>query len=89
MTVKLTEIIFTNALIKAGIEKGGSVINLMVGGQASVQPDSRGADAYDHPPIQEQWEFLQLSAAMYINSELPGVQNLAVRRRLYAGRNLR
>ncbi|KAI9595031.1 beta and beta-prime subunits of DNA dependent RNA-polymerase [Syncephalis fuscata] len=54
LTVKLTEIIFTNALIKAGLEKGGSVTNLM-----------------------EQWEFLQLSAAMYINSELPGVQNLA------------
>ncbi|RKP22725.1 hypothetical protein SYNPS1DRAFT_19660, partial [Syncephalis pseudoplumigaleata] len=53
LTVKLTEIIFTNALIKAGLEKGGSVVNLM-----------------------EQWEFLQLSAAMYINSELPGVQNL-------------
>ncbi|KAI8055130.1 hypothetical protein BDF22DRAFT_725512 [Syncephalis plumigaleata] len=53
LTVKLTEIIFTNALIKAGLEKGGSVMNLM-----------------------EQWEFLQLSAAMYINSELPGVQNL-------------
>ncbi|RKP06871.1 beta and beta-prime subunits of DNA dependent RNA-polymerase [Thamnocephalis sphaerospora] len=53
LTVKLTEIIFTNALIKAGLDKGGSVTNLM-----------------------EQWEFLQLSAAMYINSELPGVQSL-------------
>ncbi|KAJ8514890.1 hypothetical protein ONZ45_g7635 [Pleurotus djamor] len=40
LTVKLTEIVFTNALIKQGLE---------------------------------QWEFLQLSVAMYINSELPGV----------------
>lgn len=55
LTVKLTEIIFTNALIKAGLDKGGSVQNLM-----------------------EQWEFLQLSVAMYIHSELPGVPSSVV-----------
>ncbi|KAK9768440.1 DNA-directed RNA polymerase III subunit C1 (rpo31) [Basidiobolus ranarum] len=52
LTVKLTEIIFTNALIKAGLEKGGSIMNLM-----------------------EQWEFLQLSVGMYINSDIPGLAN--------------
>lgn len=52
LTAKLTEIIFTNAIIRAGLEKGVTVVNLM-----------------------EQWEFLQLAAAMYINSELPGVPN--------------
>ncbi|CDS14109.1 Putative DNA-directed RNA polymerase [Lichtheimia ramosa] len=52
LTAKLTEIVFTNAIIRAGLEKGITVMNLM-----------------------EQWEFLQLAAAMYINSELPGVPN--------------
>ncbi|KAI8635919.1 hypothetical protein BD408DRAFT_426964 [Parasitella parasitica] len=52
LTAKLTEIIFTNAIIRAGLERGVTVMNLM-----------------------EQWEFLQLAAAMYINSELPGVPN--------------
>lgn len=50
LTAKLTEIVFTNAIIRAGLERGVTVMNLM-----------------------EQWEFLQLAAAMYINSELPGV----------------
>ncbi|KAF9651025.1 beta and beta-prime subunits of DNA dependent RNA-polymerase [Thelephora ganbajun] len=50
ITVKLTEIVFTNALIKQGIAKGAPVSQFM-----------------------EQWEFLQVSVAMYINSELPGV----------------
>ncbi|KAL1915660.1 uncharacterized protein VTP21DRAFT_6419 [Calcarisporiella thermophila] len=50
LTAKLTEIIFTNALIKTGLDKGVTINSLM-----------------------EQWEFLQLSIAMYINSELPGV----------------
>ncbi|KAI8072537.1 hypothetical protein BC940DRAFT_292818 [Gongronella butleri] len=50
LTAKLTEIIFTNAIIRAGLERGVTVTNLM-----------------------EQWEFLQLAAALYINSELPGV----------------
>ncbi|KAI8580455.1 hypothetical protein K450DRAFT_237114 [Umbelopsis ramanniana AG] len=50
LTAKLTEIVFTNAIIRAGLEKGITIMNLM-----------------------EQWEFLQLTAAMYINSELPGV----------------
>lgn len=50
LTAKLTEIIFTNAIIRAGLEKGVTVVNLM-----------------------EQWEFMQLAAAMYINSDLPGV----------------
>ncbi|KAE9394109.1 beta and beta-prime subunits of DNA dependent RNA-polymerase [Gymnopus androsaceus JB14] len=50
LTVKLTEIVFTNALIKQGLAKGAPT-----------------------PQFMEQWEFLQLSVAMYINSELPGV----------------
>ncbi|KAH9999782.1 beta and beta-prime subunits of DNA dependent RNA-polymerase [Russula vinacea] len=50
LTVKLTEIVFTNALIKQGLVKGAPTAQFM-----------------------EQWEFLQLSVAMYINSELPGV----------------
>ena len=50
ITVKLTEIVFTNALIKQGLSKGAPT-----------------------PQFMEQWEFLQLSVAMYINSELPGV----------------
>ncbi|KAI1788935.1 beta and beta-prime subunits of DNA dependent RNA-polymerase [Ganoderma leucocontextum] len=50
LTVKLTEIVFSNALIKQGLLKGAPTAQFM-----------------------EQWEFLQLSVAMYINSELPGV----------------
>ncbi|KAF8516682.1 hypothetical protein JB92DRAFT_2909925 [Gautieria morchelliformis] len=50
LTVKLTEIVFTNALIKQGLAKGVSTAQLM-----------------------EQWEFLQVSVAMYINSETPGI----------------
>lgn len=50
LTVKLTEIVFTNALLKQGIAKGAPTSQFM-----------------------EQWEFLQLSVAMYINSEMPGV----------------
>ncbi|KAK6455311.1 DNA-directed RNA polymerase III subunit C1 [Scheffersomyces xylosifermentans] len=46
LTVKLTEIVWTSSLIKAGIEKGISINNLM-----------------------EQWDYLQLSVAMYINSD--------------------
>ncbi|CAL1713617.1 unnamed protein product [Somion occarium] len=50
LTVKLTEIVFTNALIKQGLAKGAPTAQFM-----------------------EQWDFMQLSVAMYINSELPGV----------------
>ncbi|KAI0084185.1 beta and beta-prime subunits of DNA dependent RNA-polymerase [Irpex rosettiformis] len=50
LTVKLTEIVFTNALIKQGLAKGAPTAKFM-----------------------EQWDFLQLSIAMYINSEMPGV----------------
>lgn len=46
LTVKLTEIVWTNSLIRAGIDKGISINNLM-----------------------EQWDYLQLSVAMYINSD--------------------
>ncbi|CAH6722905.1 DNA-directed RNA polymerase III subunit Rpc1p [[Candida] jaroonii] len=46
LTVKLTEIVWTSSLIKAGIDKGISINNLM-----------------------EQWDYLQLSVAMYINSD--------------------
>ena len=52
ITIKLTEIVWTNSLIQAALSKGTPVGNLI-----------------------EQWDFLQLSIAMYINSELPGVQN--------------
>ncbi|KAM0788234.1 hypothetical protein ACM66B_001388 [Microbotryomycetes sp. NB124-2] len=50
ITVKLTEIIFMNAVIKTGLATGVTAQNLM-----------------------EQWEFLQLAVATYINSELSGV----------------
>jgi len=50
LTVKLTEIIFTNLLIQQGLLKGLAA-----------------------PILMEQWEFMQLSVAMYINSEMPGV----------------
>lgn len=46
LTVKLTEIVWTSSMIKAGIAKGISINNLM-----------------------EQWDYLQLSVAMYINSD--------------------
>ena len=56
LTVKLSEIIYANALIKMGLTKGVSTQNLM-----------------------EQWEFLQVSVALYINSELPGMPKEPVR----------
>lgn len=62
LTVKLTEIVWTSSLIKAGIEKGISINNMM-----------------------EQWDFLQLSVAMYINSDaanpalLPGNMGLGLK----------
>ncbi|SCW02286.1 LAFE_0F03092g1_1 [Lachancea fermentati] len=46
LTVKLTEIVWTSSLIKAGLEKGISINNMM-----------------------EQWDYLQLAVAMYINSD--------------------
>ncbi|KAK6875626.1 DNA-directed RNA polymerase III subunit RPC1 [Candida tropicalis] len=46
LTVKLTEIVWTSSMIKAGILKGISINNLM-----------------------EQWDYMQLSVAMYINSD--------------------
>ncbi|EDO16069.1 hypothetical protein Kpol_1016p9 [Vanderwaltozyma polyspora DSM 70294] len=46
LTVKLTEIVWTSSLIKAGLEKGISINNMM-----------------------EHWDYLQLSVAMYINSD--------------------
>ncbi|KAJ6583193.1 hypothetical protein B0H10DRAFT_2097845 [Mycena sp. CBHHK59/15] len=51
LTVKLTEIVFTNALIKQGIAKGAPT-----------------------PQLMDQWDFMQLSIAAYINSETPGLQ---------------
>ncbi|KAG4301444.1 hypothetical protein PCK1_002370 [Pneumocystis canis] len=54
LTVKLTEIIWTNSLIKTALEKGTPIQNLM-----------------------EQWDYLQLCVAMYINSELPGIYSQA------------
>lgn len=49
LTVKLSEIIFTNALIDTGMKQGAGTINIM-----------------------EQWDYLGLAIAMYINSEVPG-----------------
>ncbi|GAA5869946.1 hypothetical protein JCM1840_007679 [Sporobolomyces johnsonii] len=54
LTVKLTEIVFMNAVIKTGLAKGVTTQNLM-----------------------EQWEFLQLAVATYINSEMPGIPTVA------------
>ncbi|ORX66823.1 DNA-directed RNA polymerase III largest subunit [Linderina pennispora] len=50
LTVKLSEIIFTNALIETGMKQGAGTINIM-----------------------EQWDYLGLAIAMYINSDVPGV----------------
>ncbi|KAG9097222.1 hypothetical protein FRC06_007823, partial [Ceratobasidium sp. 370] len=50
ITVKLSEIVYTNAIIKQGLSKGVPTSGLM-----------------------EQWDFLQVSIAMYINSETPGI----------------
>ncbi|OBZ75051.1 DNA-directed RNA polymerase III subunit rpc1 [Grifola frondosa] len=52
LTIKLTEIVFTSALIKQGLAKGAPTAQFM-----------------------EQWEFLQLSVAMYVNSEVPGISS--------------
>ncbi len=52
LTVKLTEVVYTNLIIKDAMEKGVPVHMLV-----------------------EDWDFLQLQCAMYINSELPGVAN--------------
>lgn len=46
LTVKLTEIVWTSSLIKAGLNKGISINNMM-----------------------EHWDYLQLTVAMYINSD--------------------
>ncbi|KAJ2504110.1 DNA-directed RNA polymerase III subunit C1 (rpo31), partial [Coemansia sp. RSA 2052] len=50
LTVKLSEIIFTNALIEAGMRQGAGTVSIM-----------------------EQWDYLGLAIAMYINSDVPGV----------------
>lgn len=50
LTVKMSEIVYTNFIIRDALEKGATVQMLM-----------------------EDWDFLQLQCAMYINSELPGV----------------
>lgn len=47
LTVKLTEIVWTSSMIRAGIQKGISLNSLM-----------------------EQWDYLQLATAMYINSDV-------------------
>lgn len=52
LTVKLSEIVYTNLIIKDALEKGQPVHMVM-----------------------EDWDFLQLQCAMYINSELPGIAN--------------
>ncbi|QPG76339.1 DNA-directed RNA polymerase III subunit [Brettanomyces nanus] len=47
LTVKLTEIVWTSSMIRAGIQKGITLNSLM-----------------------EQWDYLQLAVAMYINSDV-------------------
>ncbi|KAJ2125786.1 DNA-directed RNA polymerase III subunit C1 (rpo31) [Coemansia sp. RSA 720] len=49
LTVKLSEIIFTNAILKKGMVQGSTAASIM-----------------------EQWDYLGLAIAMYINSEVPG-----------------
>ncbi|KAK7206823.1 putative DNA-directed RNA polymerase III subunit [Myxozyma melibiosi] len=49
LTVKLTDIVWTSSLIRSGLDKGMTIVNLM-----------------------EQWDYLQLCVAMYINSDTPG-----------------
>ncbi|KAJ2821558.1 DNA-directed RNA polymerase III subunit C1 (rpo31), partial [Coemansia erecta] len=49
LTVKLSEIIFTNAILKKGLAQGSTAGNIM-----------------------EQWDYLGLAIAMYINSDVPG-----------------
>ncbi|KAK9462027.1 uncharacterized protein V1516DRAFT_685057 [Lipomyces oligophaga] len=59
LTVKLTDIVWTSSLIRSGLEKGMTIVNLM-----------------------EQWDYLQLCVAMYINSDTPsgpGVQTKPMR----------
>ena len=50
LTVKLSEIVYTNTIIKNALQNGSSVNLLM-----------------------EDWDFLQLQCAIYVNSELPGI----------------
>ncbi|KAJ2162429.1 DNA-directed RNA polymerase III subunit C1 (rpo31) [Coemansia sp. RSA 552] len=49
LTVKLSDIIFTNMLIKNGLKQGSGTVGIM-----------------------EQWDYLGLGIAMYINSDVPG-----------------
>ncbi|KAJ2207954.1 DNA-directed RNA polymerase III subunit C1 (rpo31), partial [Coemansia sp. RSA 521] len=49
LTVKLSEIIFTNTILKKGMDQGSTAASVM-----------------------EQWDYLGLAIAMYINSEVPG-----------------
>jgi hypothetical protein len=66
--VKLTEIVFTNSIIKQGLAKGTNTQALMVQSHRHRAHSRRLILIY-----QEQWETLQLAVAMYVNSELPGV----------------
>ena len=50
ITMKLSQIIEVNNVLRQGLEKGLAIVNLM-----------------------ENWDFLQIQCAMYINSELPGL----------------
>lgn len=50
LTVKLSEIVYTNAIIEDALAKG-SPVSMMI----------------------EDWDFLQLQCAMYVNSDLPGI----------------
>ncbi|KAJ1872373.1 DNA-directed RNA polymerase III subunit C1 (rpo31) [Coemansia sp. RSA 990] len=49
LTVKLSEIVFTNHILSKGLAQGSSAANVM-----------------------EQWDYLGLAIAMYINSDVPG-----------------
>lgn len=51
LTIKLSDIIFANEVLKSAVEKGESMKSIF-----------------------DDWQFLQLQCAMYINSNLPGIQ---------------
>ncbi|KAJ2310600.1 DNA-directed RNA polymerase III subunit C1 (rpo31) [Coemansia sp. RSA 2705] len=55
LTVKLSEIIFTNSVLQKGLANGSLASNIM-----------------------EQWDWLSLGIAMYINSEVPGAPQAIV-----------
>lgn len=64
-----------NAVIKTGLAKGVTTQVLMV----SLLIEFMELVSHVLATLQEQWEFLQLAVATYINSELPGIPTAVVR----------